>query len=783
METCNKEACSESSPSSKAETLTAYTAYCNGISETNEEETFNTESSNIFNFKVSNSLRKSIFTSLAQTSPVDAANFECRTHPSFLRILQEISGTCRRRLSYGVLTIFQVKDKDFSKILEFMPVIFEKASHLSFLFIELEPFCSSKKWNVLLKHFGTLQSLKSFSMESRSISSEQLLSLFESLNNLCTSFIYATLQRPWLKANFADVIQFCQRKKIELKVQFYELSLHLQAVGAMPFTPVWETSLTSLDTIRHCIGPDGAEYLCEALRGNTTLTHLDIGYNNIGTEGAKYLSEALQKNTTLTSLYIHENNIGTEGAKYLSDMLRKNTTLAHLDISLNRIDTEGTKCLSEVLRENTTLTSLDMGYSNIDRDGAKHLSEALRENTTLTSLDIRDNDIGTDGAKYLSEALRENETLTSLDICESYIGAMGSVGAKFVAEIHYHIKKNILERDNENVSNAFPVTAPFANDALNSNLQCKKNSLEHLASLDKTLVSYHDTPFKERALLFILYMHSRRMEMYFAASTSFPLYAPLKRMNSFIADDSKRIDVRKNPNYFEPNHFICAICSDICTCPYCSQNCCHVFCKTCIQPWKEQNCPTCRTVCKKRRPSPLAEFLILHLRLDCPVGCSWQSAYGDYEKSHLLQCPNVVGKCSLCRLQMKQLDFDSHDGKCTYHLVSCDYCHDVIPSLLLAAHVAHECILAPSTCNACGRQFLTWQSMIRHVEEECVQDVDTCRTCDHGCLEYIETSLLQQQESITQHLYLSKETTPARMMTGKKRKVKHSSDNEEQTTV
>eukprot|EP00871_Galdieria_phlegrea_P004616 jgi/Galph1/5155/GphlegSOOS_G3753.1 len=790
--------------------------------ESHHEETTNMESANIFNFEVSDSLRESIFSSLAQTSLIDAADFEFRTHPSFLKILNEIDGTCRSdlleksklvslRLSLTRATLFgqlgtafnthpvsfkqvafyssrspisdiceamqaffqgnsvteyslfvEVEDKDFSEILESIAALFRKTSNLTFLYIELDPFLPPKNWNALLQSFQVLASLKYFAMKSLFISNEQLLRLFRLLNKLSTNVICAILDRQWFKENFSNVLQFCQRKKIELKAQFRELSLHLQSDSAMPFTPIWKISLTNLNIGFNNIDTEGAKYLSEALRENTTLTGLNIGWNNIGTEGAKYLSEALRENTTLTILDIDGNNIGTEGAKYLSGALRENTTLTTLDINHTCIGTEGAEYLSKALRENTTLTTLDISYNNIGTEGAKYLSEALRENTTLTSLDIGWNNIGTECAKYLSEALRENTTLTSFDIDHNKIC---TEGAKFIVEISKYLNRNISKRNGENISNASVVTAPAANSTLKLDPQRMRNSLEYLISVDQTFIVYRYTHLKESTLLFILYMQSRRMQMHLFPSVSYCLYSPLANMNYFILDDSKHMEMRKEPHYFEPNQFTCVICHNICISPYASENCIHAFCQTCIEQWGQKSCPTCRTACKEWKPSVLVEHLILQLQLQCPFECGWKGTFSEYNTSHQLKCPNKVGKCSLCHLPMKQLEFfDLHYRNCHYGLVPCDYCHHDVPFPLLAAHVAHECVLAPSTCGACGYCFSTWQSMISHVDNECVKVVEKCRYYDCGCTKYIERGLLSKHEleAMKEHVYLVKQNMTVR---------------------
>eukprot|EP00871_Galdieria_phlegrea_P001278 jgi/Galph1/2150/GphlegSOOS_G842.1 len=131
-----------------------------------------------------------------------------------------------------------------------------------------------------------------------------------------------------------------------------------------------------------------------------------------------------------------------------------------------------------------------------------------------------------------------------------------------------------------------------------------------------------------------------------------------------------------------------------------------------------KSCPTCRTVCKEWKPSVLVEHLILQLQLRCPFECGWESVQTKLANAFM-------------SLPMKQLEFfDLHCRNCHYGLVPCDYCHHDVPFPLLAAHVAHECVLAPSTCGACGYCFSTWQSMISHVENECVKVVEKCRYYD-----------------------------------------------------
>ncbi|GJD09443.1 Protein NLRC3 [Galdieria sulphuraria] len=158
--------------------------------------------------------------------------------------------------------------------------------------------------------------------------------------------------------------------------------------------------------------------------------------------------------------------------------------------------------------------------------------------------------------------------------------------------------------------------------------------------------------------------------------------------------------------------------------------------------------------------SPLAENFILKLRLRCPLECGWHGTLMDYEKNHKTICPNEMGKCSSCDLTMKRSQFvDSHNRKCAYQLVSCDYCYCDIPSSLLAAHIAHECASAPIVCSACKGFFLTWHSWKLHIEKECERVSERCDYYDYGCTEYLERGHLKKHETeaIAYHLCLLKD--------------------------
>jgi hypothetical protein len=58
---------------------------------------------------------------------------------------------------------------------------------------------------------------------------------------------------------------------------------------------------------------------------HSTLSFLDLGVNKLGPEGAEFLAEALKPNTALTVLDVKGNRLYDGGAKALSHMLMMNT--------------------------------------------------------------------------------------------------------------------------------------------------------------------------------------------------------------------------------------------------------------------------------------------------------------------------------------------------------------------------------------------------------------------------------------------------------------------------
>ncbi|GJQ14879.1 hypothetical protein GpartN1_g6670.t1 [Galdieria partita] len=707
------------------------------LSSNEEKSTFqntsgSTSTNDAFNFEVSDSLREGIFNSLLGNSPIEAANYEYRTNPSFLELLNKVNDNCRKlmlekfkfinlslpmtrssglrdQLEAGITkypTLFeyvvicslktdivelgevtkqipssvtsnilflQVDHTESCSILEFLSFLFRKGHGSSFLYIDLDMFDLSKRWTTLVDSFRCISTLKSLSMKCTSISNAQLLRLLRILKNALLQSCYALLDAQWTEPNFSDILDFLQRKRISLKASFDCVSLQILATSDVPFEPLWMTDKTSL--------------------------YLDNG--KIDSNGLKYLSEALKENDTLTGLYIGGNNITSEGVKYLS--------------------------------------------------------EALKENDTLTVLNINNNNITSEGAKYLSEALKENHTLTVLNIDYNNITSEGEI---FSSQINQYLKRNQSEL-NTKKSNASNINKSLDQSTLKTN-----TTTQHLLALSKyasclnqSYLQYKSTVLKEMNLLFILFMQHRRLEQQ-ESSSHISIYPPFEMMTYFVTNTSNSVDIRTQPKYFETEDYVCSICCSICTDPCCSENCSHVFCKICIEAWTESSCPTCRTFCTDWRVTPFAERIILNLRLQCPHSCGWQGALIDYERNHKGQCPCEMGECSSCHLELKRSEFfDSHYGNCIYHLVCCDYCHCAIPSTMLCAHKAHECAFAPIVCDACHSLCSTWHSWKVHIEKDCDKVFEYCDFYEFGCQVYLERGDLKKHETeaIGYHVELLKE--------------------------
>ncbi|GJQ14897.1 hypothetical protein GpartN1_g6688.t1 [Galdieria partita] len=432
-----------------------------------------TSTNDAFNFEVSDSLREGIFNFLLENSPIEAANFEYRTNPSFLQLydeenssflqlLDEVNDNCRKLMlekfkfinlslpmtrSSGLLGQLEAGITKYPTLFEYVVICSLESdivelgevigqlpssitSNILFLQVDDTESCSILEFLSFLFRKGHGSSFLFIDLDMFDLSktwttlvdSFCCISTLKSLAIMCTSISNAQLLRL-LKILKNASLQSCYAI---LDAQWTEP----QFSDTLDFLQRKRISFkASFDCVSLQILPT-SDVPFEPL-WMTDETRLDLNNGKIDLNGLKYLSEALKENHTLTVLRIQKNNITSEGAKYLSEALKENHTLTVLDIGGNNITSEGAQYLSEALKVNHTLTELNLHGNNITSEGAKYLSEALKENHTLTVLGIDGNNITSEGAKYLSEALKENDTLTVLDIGGNNIT---SEGAEYLSE-------------------------------------------------------------------------------------------------------------------------------------------------------------------------------------------------------------------------------------------------------------------------------------------------------------------------------------------------------------
>jgi ubiquitin carboxyl-terminal hydrolase 7 len=116
----------------------------------------------------------------------------------------------------------------------------------------------------------------------------------------------------------------------------------------------------------------------------------------------------------------------------------------------------------------------------------------------------------------------------------------------------------------------------------------------------------------------------------------------------------------------QATHLTCPICS----CPLrdpVSPACSHLFCKECVEKWKQENnsCPTCRGPVDLLIPSLLAKTLLDEAEFFCPSkekGCHWVGKGKNLEEHLNADCPDGTGECNLCHTA---LTFENHEGHTT----------------------------------------------------------------------------------------------------------------------
>ncbi|KAL6046565.1 RNA-DNA hybrid ribonuclease [Balamuthia mandrillaris] len=214
---------------------------------------------------------------------------------------------------------------------------------------------------------------------------------------------------------------------IQSSFQFLSLQLNVisdngaWALAAALATPGSARNLHTLDLSWNHIGPNGARFLADYLRGGATsspssspppLSSLILEGNRIGSEGARYICEALEENTNLLFLNLSSCNLRRSGAYAVGLMLKRSGALEELVLKRNGFGSEGARAIAEGIKRNTVLKKINLDENRFESEGVVAIAEALKLNTSLTVVELQGNAMREEGVAALKEAMTRNPRLT-----------------------------------------------------------------------------------------------------------------------------------------------------------------------------------------------------------------------------------------------------------------------------------------------------------------------------------------------------------------------------------
>lgn len=91
----------------------------------------------------------------------------------------------------------------------------------------------------------------------------------------------------------------------------------------------------------------------------------------------------------------------------------------------------------------------------------------------------------------------------------------------------------------------------------------------------------------------------------------------------------------------------CVICLELAKNAVECESCGNIYCEMCDKSLKKRECPTCKKVDFKVRPSFVARRMIGAMPMACPNECGAKSTVGNIA-DHLKKCPNKKYQCKEC---------------------------------------------------------------------------------------------------------------------------------------
>jgi len=257
-----------------------------------------------------------------------------------------------------------------------------------------------------------------------------------------------------------NVVGIKNRLDPEINSHTTEIRLHcdeIDVIGTralMDIVVVAASNLATLDLWKNNIGPQGAEYVAEALQKGLPLLNLNLASNSLYTLGLSKFQTVLMHNNTLTSLCVGNNGLADAGMVMLSDVIKKNKTLTALFVDNNDISSVGADALFSALPLNKTLETLSLSNNPLGDGWTANVNQTLSKNSSLSRLYLAKCGITHDGVSQLSEAkhgiLSGHPSLTTLDLMGNNITEKGANAIGLALENNVFIQNLYLSEYGKN---------------------------------------------------------------------------------------------------------------------------------------------------------------------------------------------------------------------------------------------------------------------------------------------------------------------------------------------
>ena len=245
---------------------------------------------------------------------------------------------------------------------------------------------------------------------------------------------------------------------------------------------------------------------------------------------------------------------------------------------------------------------------------------------------------------------------------------------------------------------------------------------------------------------------------------------PVSEKKHHLQGGYECIFVRHPPEILQTE---CPICLCVLKDPYLIDCCGNSFCRTCIEPIKEESkpCPLCNVQFTATMPDKRLQRTLNELQVYCShkeAGCEWIGELGSLtqhlnlnsqeEGDRLIGCQLVCIECAFCSEDIQRKDIEEHEeDTCPERPYNCEYCqeyesthHDV------KANHWPVCPFRPVPCpNQCGIS-PKLKVLDDHIQNDCPLRVIDCAFKYAGCKERMPRKDMPDHitESLALHMSL-----------------------------